>query len=49
MVFNDEIENILGLLANDLLKSAILESFDKLSYCPKIKEYIALNVLFYIL
>ncbi len=46
MGFNDEIENILGLLAKDLLKSAILQSFDELSYCPKVKEYIALKFCF---
>ncbi|GAI61884.1 unnamed protein product [marine sediment metagenome] len=46
MEFNDEIENILGLLAKDLLKSTILQSFDELSYCPKVKEYIALKFCF---
>lgn len=46
MGFNDEIENILKLLAHDLLRYPFLRSFDELAYCPKVKEFIALKFCF---
>lgn len=46
MEFNDEIKNILDLIGNDLFRSSVLKSFDKLSYCPEIKEYVALKFCF---